>query len=139
MTRKLDLSRYGGMPGTKMTVDDLEADATVLTISEVGEERNPDGVTPVLKFKEAPEKKLYINRTQLEYIARRYGDDLDSWVGKRVPLEKKVIPYEAERFPKVYVMPPDMWDTAFKQWDAQRQPQPATQESGSSRRSATRR
>jgi hypothetical protein len=139
MTRKLDLSRYGGMSGTKLTVDDLEADNVVLTISEVGEEKNPDGYTPVLRFKEAPEKKLYVNRTQLEYVVRRYGDDLDSWVGKRVPLEKKVVPFENDRFPKVYVMPPDMWDTAFRQWDDYKRQSQQQQESGSSRRSATKR
>lgn len=123
MGRKLDMSRYGGMAGTKLTVDDLEADATVVTVAEFGEERNPDGYTPVLKFREVPEKKLYLNRTQLEYIVRRLGDDTDNWTGKRIPLEKKVVPYEGDRFPKVYVMEPDKWDDAIRQWDQHRAPQ----------------
>ena len=123
MARKIDLSRYGGMQGTKLTADDLEADATVLTITEFGDQRNPEGVTPTLRFKEAPDKLLYINRTQLEYIVKKLGDDPDTWVGKRVPVEKKIVPFEGNNFPKVYVMPPERWDEALRAWDRERQPE----------------
>ncbi len=111
---KIDLNRYGGLAGAKMVPEDLDEDIAILTISEFGEQKNPEGISPVLRFQEAPDRLLYINRTQVEYLVKKLGDDTDSWIGKKIPVERKEVEYNDKKFLKVYVMEPKDWDTILR-------------------------
>lgn len=114
---KIDLNRFGGVRGTKLTPEDLDGDAAVLTISEYAEQRNTgEGrrLSPVLRYSEAPEKLHYLNREQMERLVAKLGDDSDRWIGKRVPVAVEDVVYEGETFHKVYVMRPEEWEQAFK-------------------------
>ena len=111
---KVDLNRYGGLAGAKMVPEDLDEDIAILTISEFGEQKNPEGISPVLRFQEAPDRLLYINRTQVEFLVKKLGDDSDNWIGRKIPVEKKEVEYNGKMFLKVYVMEPQDWDKTLR-------------------------
>jgi len=116
MAKALDLSRFGGIQGTKLVPEDLEHDAAIVTISEYGEQKNTGegrSLSAVLRYSEAPERLHYLNRTQLEYLVKKLGDDTDKWIGRKVPIHKIEIPFEDTKHLKVYVMEPKDWDQAF--------------------------
>jgi len=117
---QVDLSRFGGIRGTKLTPEDLTGDIVIVTIKEYGEQRNKGQgrtLSPVLRYEEAPEKLHYLNREMMERLVARLGDNTDRWIGKRVPIHAEDVDFEGKNFNKVYVMPPSEWDAAFKESD----------------------
>lgn len=125
---KIDPNRYGGVQGTKLTPDDLDGDAAVLTIAEFTEQRNTgEGrqLSPVLRYVEAPDKLHYLNRLQIERLIAKLGDDSDRWIGKRVPVAVEDIEYDGTTYAKVYVMPPDQWTVTLAEADRKAKPSTA--------------
>lgn len=115
---KVDLSRFGGIRGTKLTPEELTGDIVIVTIKEYGEQKNTgEGrkLSPVLRYEESPEKLHYLNREQMERLVAKLGDDTERWIGKRIPIHAEDVEYEGKTFSKVYVMPPEEWEAAFKE------------------------
>lgn len=113
---KVNAARYGGVMGTKLTPDDITGDVAIFTIREFTEQHNSgEGrkLSPVLRYEEAEDKLHYLNRTQVEYLIKKFGDDSDRWIGKKVVVEKTDVEYEGETFRKVYIMDPKGWDKVF--------------------------
>lgn len=86
-------------PSKYVKADDLEDRSVTVTIEQVKIEKmvNDDREVnkPVLYFREA-EKALILNKTNGMIIAQLYGPETDKWVGKRITLYGKVIPYFGE-------------------------------------------
>jgi hypothetical protein len=120
---KVQRDKYGSNT-PKLTPDNLEGEAAVLTVAGFDEQTfdGEDGkrVTPFLWFKETGDLVLYINATQIDYLVERLGDESDNWIGKQVPVEKHSSTYKGQRFEKVWVQPPERWDDAISEANPRR-------------------
>jgi len=79
----------GGKVYPRLSQDDLEADAAVLTVAGFEQRSLPNGdIVRELFFSDA-DKPLRLNKTQLKYLIEGLGtDESDSWKGCIVPIEK---------------------------------------------------
>ena len=100
-----------------LNVEDLEDEAAVLTCSAVEEVDLPDSDAPggvrkslLLKFEESEDKALWLNKTQIDYLIERLGDDSDDWIGQHIPVEKHETTFRGKTHHKVWVSPPESWD-----------------------------
>lgn len=130
MARKVDSSRFGSS-APKLTPEDLEEDAAILTIesyeeAEVDDEDSEDGKrwSANLKFKETGEKVLWLNKGMIDSLIEQLGDDADQWTGQKIPVEKHVALFRGKKFPKVRVMLSEQWDKTFKAANVRRSPRP---------------
>jgi hypothetical protein len=116
MARKLDRTRYS-KAGESVEPDDFKSKFTVATITKVEEGKaRKDGTIPlVIKTKEFGDKALWLNVTMIDYLEEKLGDDLDEWIGEKIPLEKKHVKdvSTGEDKVKVYVCHPDDWSDVF--------------------------
>lgn len=101
----------------KVEQDDLEAEAAVLTVAAVkkvmlDDPERASGKRPAwtMVFEELGDKVLWLNDTQIDYLIDRLGDDTDTWVGAKVPVEKHDSPMNGKIYPKVWVCAPESWD-----------------------------
>lgn len=110
---KVNSDRYGSKR-PKLERDDLDGDVGVLTIAGFDEAKISDEegerVTPFIWFEEMGEKVHYLNKTQVDYLIERLGDDSDDWVGQKVPIEKHTATYAGKQHKKLWVSPPEKWD-----------------------------
>ena len=114
MGRMVDPNKFS-KARPKIEVTDLEDGdyvvATVAKYDEVAQDFEGERrVTPALTFREFGEKVLWLNKTQMQYLVERLGNDADKWTGKRVPLVKKHVKFGDEAHHKVYVATPEEWD-----------------------------
>lgn len=100
-----------------LNVEDLEDEAAVLVCSAVEEVELPDSDAPggvrkslLMRFEESGDKALWLNKTQIEYLIERLGDDTDDWIGQYVPIEKHETTFRGKTHNKVWVSPPESWD-----------------------------
>ena len=103
---KVNPNEFGG---GKLVPDDLDDEVALLTVAEFHSGNFTfDGVTKKsawLVFEETgSDKRLFMNRTQLQMMVSKYGDESDRWVGKVVPVERIIAEYEGDSFPKVSVV-----------------------------------
>lgn len=128
MARKVDASKFGsGAP--KLLPEDLEEDAAILTIAEYDEAEVDDDdaeggkrTAAYLTFEETGDKRIWLNKGQMESLIEQLGDDADKWIGQKVPVEKHDAKYRGQTFPKVRVMLAEDWDAAFKEAGVKRRP-----------------
>lgn len=120
MANKVDPSKFGSS-APKITPEDLEEDAAILTIDvyesvSVDDENAEDGKrqSATLKFVETGDKVLWLNKGMVETLVEQLGDDADKWSGQKIPVERHVATFGNKKFPKVRVMPSEEWDAAFK-------------------------
>lgn len=120
---KVNADKYGTR-SDKLTVDDLEGDAAVLTVDSFGEKTFTDiagttrtqKVTPFLTFRETGDKVLWLNSTQVGYLIERLGDDTDDWMGKPIPVERhEYKSFNGEEGVNLWVSPPERWDDLLAQ------------------------
>lgn len=118
---KVNASDFGSST-PKITPDDLEGDAAVLTVTgfekvEVDDDDAEGGKrnAATLTFEETEDRVLWLNKGMIEALIERLGDDSDEWVGAKVPVEKYVARYRGQKYDKVRVMPAEEWDRAFKE------------------------
>ena len=80
---------------------------------EVPDPAAPSGVRKslTLTFTELPDKVLWLNKSQIETLVLRLGDDSDRWTGTTVPVESYVAEYRGQRFPKVRVVAEESWES----------------------------
>jgi hypothetical protein len=121
MARKVDPSQFGSS-APKLTQEDLEEDAAILTIEKyeevkVDDDNAEDGKrqSATLTFRETGDKVLWLNKGQVETLVEQLGDDADAWTGQKIPVEKHTATFGSKKYPKVRVMPTEEWDKAFKE------------------------
>lgn len=105
---KIGSNYFGERP--KLTPDRLEGDAAVLTVASVEAFHASGRDQIVVKFEETGDDALWLNKTMLDALLERLGDDTDGWVGERVPVEVRNVEYEGKATDKVYIMDADQWD-----------------------------
>jgi hypothetical protein len=118
---KVTPGRFGGsLP--RLTPEDLEGDAAILTIAAYEEVEVPDNEDPsgrrfsaTLSFEETGDKVLWLNKSMVEALVSRLGDESDDWIGQQVPVEKTTVIYKGQEYHKVRVMPAAEWDEAFRE------------------------
>lgn len=100
-----------GQSVPKLEWDDLEEDVVVLTISGfdqqvVDDDEKADGkrTDAWLFFKEAGDKRLFLNVTQMQRLVDEYGDETDDWYGKKCPVERVTKTFGKEKYKKVWVV-----------------------------------
>lgn len=99
----------------KVEVDDLQGGnfivAHITAYEEVAVDQDGEKkLVPCLRFQEFGDKNLWLNKTQVQYLVDRLGDESDRWMGKPVPLVKATVNYGDERHIKVMVATPEEWD-----------------------------
>jgi hypothetical protein len=86
-------------PSKYLKATDAEDGDLILTMSEVKEETLGMGSNAekkwVLYFEELP-KGLVLNKTNMNTIAKLYGDDTDDWEGKKVTLFATEVQFQSE-------------------------------------------
>jgi hypothetical protein len=86
-------------PSKYLKATDAEDGDLILTMSEVKEETLGMGSNAekkwVLYFEEQP-KGLVLNKTNMNTIAKLYGDDTDDWEGKKVTLFATEVQFQSE-------------------------------------------
>jgi hypothetical protein len=137
MGRKVDPSRYGSS-APKLTQEDLEEDAAILTVAEFDEAELEDDegkrVAAFVTFEETGERRLWLNKGMLETLVEQLGDDADKWIGQKVPVEKHTAMYNKREYPKVRVMQSEEWEQAFKDAGVKRAGQASARPSATKRR-----
>lgn len=121
MSRRVNAADYG-QSRPKLGVEQLDgADSMVLIVSAVDpevifEERK----RCVLTFAEFPELAYWVNVTGLKALIERLGDDVDNWIGKKVPLIRARTnnPQTKQSTTVLWVAPAEEWDEVL---DADRQ------------------
>lgn len=120
MSSKLNLDGMGSASQT-ITQDDLDGDVAVLTViraeqTTVSDKSRQGGerTALILGFEETGDLVLWPNRREAATIASFYGDDLDEWKGKAIPVEKVKRTYNDETFHKVAVMEGAEWPEYVK-------------------------
>lgn len=110
-----------GSSRPKVTWDDLEEDAAILTIKkaemvEVDDDDQPSGKrrSLTLQFEETGDKVIWTNKTQVEALVAALGDESDDWLGQPVPVEKITTQYRNQSFKKVAVCPVEAWADLFE-------------------------
>lgn len=131
MGRKVDAEGFGSS-APKITPDDLEEDAAILTVTKYDEvmvdDKNAKGgkrKSATLMFEETADKVLWLNKGMIETLIEQLGGDADDWIGQKIPVEKHIAKFGNDKFPKVRVMPSEEWDKAFKEAGVRRR-SPAT-------------
>ena len=114
-----DPNELGGGP-PKLTPDDLEGDAAILTISsfERGEVDDPESKTGTrvvyqLTFEETGDRVLYLNKGMTQSLVSRLGKNTTAWVGQRVPVEVYPWRFKGQSGRKVGILPAEEWDEAL--------------------------
>lgn len=118
MANKVDLDKYGSKR-PKLTPEDLEGDAAVLTVAGFEQFMVKDDVgerpTAILVFEETGDKALFLNKTMLSALVERLGNDGDKYIGEKVPIEARKVTYQGKTTTKLYVMAAEEWDHAFEE------------------------
>jgi hypothetical protein len=113
--RKLDKSRYS-KAGESLGPDDIKAKYAVATIAGFDEMKREDGTYGCnLKLNEYGDKALWLNKTMLDYLTDEFGEDIDTWTGKKIALEKRRVNDvgTGKEKLKVYVAAPEDWRDIF--------------------------
>lgn len=121
MARKIQSDVYGSSR-PKITQDDIEdGDVGIFTIAEFDDQEVDDPETEsgkrmaaFLTFEETGDKRLWLNKTQIDTLIERLGDDADKWAGQRIPLEKVTTTFKGQKYAKVAVCPAAEWDDYLK-------------------------
>jgi hypothetical protein len=120
MAHKVDASKFGSS-APKLTPEDLEEDAAILTLEKYEEvsvdDKNAEGgkrQSATLRFVETGDKVLWLNKGMIETLVEQLGDDADKWAGEKIPVERHIAKFGNDKFPKVRVMPSEEWAGAFK-------------------------
>lgn len=105
-----------GTKRAKLEVSDLTEEVATLTLEDAEEIDIDDpsvagGVRKalLLSFRET-DKVLWLNRTMVETLITKLGDDTDLWAGKTIPVEKVQTTFKGKVFHKVAVCAADDWD-----------------------------
>lgn len=119
--RRITKDQFSGSR-SKVEQSDLEEEAAILTVAAVDEitvddpERASGKRTSlVLVFEELGDKVLWLNQTQVGYLIDRLGDDTDTWVGEKVPVEKHDSNMRGKSHKKVWVCAPETWDDLLEE------------------------
>lgn len=128
MGRKVDASKFGSA-APKLTPEDLEEDAAILTLAEYDEAEVDDEeaeggkrTAAYVTFEETGDKRIWLNKGMVETLIEQLGDDADKWIGQKIPVEKHDAKFRGKTFPKVRIIPSDEWDAAFKEAGVKRRP-----------------
>ncbi len=131
----IDITDYG-QSRIKLMPDDLKASPCRLTIATVEEVEVPDQAASdglrkalTLTFTEFPEQTLWLNKSQIETLIHRLGNNTDRWIGATVPIESYVAEYRGQRFPKVRVAPEEHWDALLAKTKGSNRPRAAVKAS----------
>lgn len=110
----------GGEKKPKVDLADIKDRPTIATIealrwanfSKDGEE--DDAYKLVVIFAEWPGKEHVLNKTQYKQLVSVFGENEESWIGKRVPLKPESVrdPSAGKQVRKVWVATPQ------EEWDA---------------------
>ena len=90
------MKRNEAFPSEFLKSEDVSGEGTTLTMGlvEMREFEDPQtketAIKPVLEFKET-EKKLILNKTNWDRIAKAHGDDSDKWVGKKITVHLEAV------------------------------------------------
>jgi hypothetical protein len=117
MSRKIRLADFGKNP---LRAEQIDGDATVLTIASVAETKFDGRPQLEIKFAEFPDNHYFTNVSILGVLVAVLGDDLDNWIGKRVPLEKIQVPnpqVKGSMVTKLYPVDVRDWDSTVKDFD----------------------
>lgn len=104
----------------KLEQDHLEDDVAILTVASAEVVTVPETATEaerksvVLSFEETGELVFWPTNKEVGQLIDRLGDDTDSWVGRKVPIEKVTRTYMGKSFAKVGVVGDDEWDVYMK-------------------------
>lgn len=116
MARPVNSDDYGKTT-PKLTPDDLEGEVVVLTLAtfdevEVEDPEQDSGKrrSPFLTFQETGDKRLWINKGQVDTLIARLGNDADRWAGQPIPVEAKDVKFGNTTYHKVVVVEPKHWD-----------------------------
>lgn len=131
MARKVDASKFGSS-APKLTQEDLEEDAAILTLAAYDEVSVDDDEaeggkrqSATLRFEETGDKVLWLNKGMVETLVEQLGADADEWIGQKIPVEKYVARFNNQKYPKVRVIPSEEWDKAFREAGVRRSRKPA--------------
>lgn len=120
----------GSTGRAKLDLASIRGRDVVLTIAtaeqiEIEDKEQPAGVRRpiVLSFKEFPGHEgkddapvWWVNKTMRKTLIARLGNDLDRWIGQRVPYTKGKShnPRTGETVDTLFAMNPEEWDEALK-------------------------
>jgi hypothetical protein len=129
---KINPAEYGGQGERKppLTPPVLgNADAAVLTIANVRADiTTGDGrKTALLEFSEQPDYVFWLNKTGIESLVARLGDNTDDWVGERVPLVRVRVnnPATGKMVVKYQVADAEDWDDLLAEVTRRRRGRPS--------------
>lgn len=116
MARRIRLGDYG--ISNPLKPEHIgKASHAVLTVMEVDErvpitDETGDRIGLVIRFEEFPDLGLWPNKTGLRYLCTKLGDDVDDWIGEKVPLQKVTSPNPRTHEPadNLWVCKPDEWE-----------------------------
>lgn len=86
-------------PSKYLKASDADEGDLILTMRDVKEEtlgRGPDAQNKWILYFEEVEKGLVLNKTNMNTIAKLYGDDTDGWEGKKITLFATEVQFQAE-------------------------------------------
>lgn len=125
--RRVNKGRYvrsGGERKPALKGEHLTSGDQVVTIKDVESVQLPDNRTGRMRdalrvtFAEYPDYHWWPNPGSCDILFAKFGDDLDEWTGKPVPvhcvLSKDPWDANAVETEKVWVQPADQWDAALK-------------------------
>ena len=81
---------YDAFPSKYLKAEDLKGEHVTFTIEEFNTEEvgSEEGSKPVISFVNTL-KKMVLNKTNAETIAKLYGGETDQWPGKKLILYSK--------------------------------------------------
>jgi hypothetical protein len=79
--------------GNSFKSDDLEDDEPILTIAAINVREFENGKKLAIFF-EGQNKYLVCNKTNASRIAKTYGTDTDTWIGKKIQLYVDDVEYQ---------------------------------------------
>lgn len=116
MARRVNLGDYGISEALKP--EDLGgATHAVLTVKEVDpevyvQEGDGDRKSLVIRFVEFPDLAFWPNKTGLRYMVAELGDDVDKWIGAKIPLQAVTT-----QNPRTHEPTDNLWVCKAGTWD----------------------
>lgn len=86
-------------PSKFLKASDLQGKTVIATITLVEYELigkdSKEGKKFILSF-QGKEKKMVVNKTNAQTIAKLYGDDTDAWIGKAIKLLSREVEFQGD-------------------------------------------
>lgn len=116
MARRVNLSDYGVRESlrpehlgkaTHAVLEIAEVDPDVMVTGDDGDRKSL-----VIRFAEFPDVAFWPNKTGLRYLVAELGEDVDKWIGRKVPLQVVTTqnPRTHEPVENLWICKPETWE-----------------------------